>query len=217
MSFFSSLLENRSPRKRPCCRLLRSEDSSRLSFPLARRGRPFKPSRSRQILCKTCLKIKREQENIILENDQQRLQNPSPESHSENIFQTINDLNQLSNEEVKPSVLTEDIPHEIEFSLVNPQEQIDFNPSEYDSSEMLVWKMNTSSPSNTIDITYDTGSLTNDEKKILLHDAVEKLQIVLRNRPTSSSLPENDFDQIEFTYRALQTTVDILSSSLNTI
>ena len=166
------------------------------------------------------MKIKHEQETSILENDKQHSRTLSPESHSENIFQTINDLNQPPNEDVKPSMMmmpTEDIPHEIEFSLINPQDQIDFNPSEYDSSEMIVWKMNTTSPNNTVDIAYDTGSLTNDEKRILLHDAVEKLQIVLRNRPTSSSLPENDFDQIEFTYRALQTTVDILSSSLNAI
>lgn len=206
------LLESRClSNQRPCCRLL----AFRSSLPLARRGRPYTSSGSRQILCKTCLGIKHEQEKIILENDRQHRRNISLENHSENIFEAINDLNQISHDEIKPSLMTKDIPHEIEFSLINPQDQPDFNQSDYDSPQMLVWKMNTSSPNNTIDIAYDTGSLTVNEKKLLLQEAVNKLQMVLRNRPTSSSLPENDSDQIEFTYRALQTTVDILSSSFN--
>ncbi|CAF4889091.1 unnamed protein product, partial [Rotaria magnacalcarata] len=72
---------------------------------------------------------------------------------------------------------------------------------------------------------YDTGSLTNNEKKNLLQEAIQKLHIVLSNRSTSPSpppppttttttIPDTDLDEIEFTYRALQTTVNILSSSL---
>lgn len=193
------------PHQRPCCRLLRYDDTFRSSLPLARRGRSNTSSRSGQILCKTCLRIKHEQENIIREKEQERHRTNS----SENIFEAINDLTQKP---IKPSRMTKDIPHEIEFSLINPNDQLDFNQSDYDAPQMLVWKMNTS---NSIDIAYDTGSLTTDEKKYLLQEAVNKLQMVLRNRPTSSSLPENDSDQIEFTYRALQTTVDILSSSLD--
>ena len=208
------LLESRClSNQRPCCRLLRYDDAFRSSLPLARRGRPYTSSGSRQILCKTCLGIKHEQGKIILETDRQHLRNIPSENHSENIFEVINDINQISHDEIKPSLMSKDIPHEIEFSLINSHDQLDFNQSDYDSPQMLVWKMNTSSPSNTIDIAYDTGSLTVDEKKLLLQEAVNKLQMVLRNRPTS--LPENDSDQIEFTYRALQTTVDILSSSFD--
>ncbi|CAF4716030.1 unnamed protein product, partial [Rotaria socialis] len=56
-----------------------------------------------------------------------------------------------------------------------------------------------------------------------------KLHIVLSNRSTSPStttttattttttIPDTDLDEIEFTYRALQTTVNILSSSLESL
>lgn len=120
-------------------------------------------------------------------------------------------------------MIIEDIPHEIEFSLINENDKNHLNNSEYQSSEMLVWKMNTSNTSNqtnSIALSYDTGSLTANEKKILLEEAVQKLQIVLSNRSTStttSSIPDSDLDKIELTYRALQTTVNILSSSLDSL
>jgi hypothetical protein len=114
-------------------------------------------------------------------------------------------------------MIVKDIPHEIEFSLINKNEQIHLNNSEYESSQMLVWNMNTSDKPNQIDVSYDTGSLTDNEKKILLQEAIEKLQIVLSHRSTSTSIPDSDLDQIEFTYRALQTTVNILSSSLDSL
>jgi hypothetical protein len=120
-------------------------------------------------------------------------------------------------------MIIEDIPHEIEFSLINDNEKTHLNNSEYDSSQMLVWKINTSNnhhhQTNTIDVSYDTGSLTQNEKKILLQEAVQKLQVVLNNRSTSTttSIPDSDLDKIEFTYRALQTTVNILSSSLDSL
>lgn len=192
-----------------CCHLVRSDKSSRSLLPLARRGRPHHPSRIRHVLCKNCLKIKRKQENDIL-----KTQNLSSES---NIFDTITDLNQPSDDETKHQMIGKDIPHEIEFSLMNKNDQTHLNHSEYESSEMLVWKMNTSDNPNQIDLTCDTGSLTNNEKKILLQEAIEKLQIVLSNRSTSTSIPDSDLDQIEFTYRALQTTVNILSSSLDSL
>jgi len=203
-----------------CCRLVRSDKSSRLLLPLARRGRPYLSSRSRRILCKNCLKIKRKQENDLLEK-QEELNNLN-ENNSMNIFETITDLNKTSEEEIKHQMIVQDIPHEIEFSLINENEKLHLNNSEYQSSEMLVWKINTSdnhNQTNTIDDSYDTGSLTNNEKKILLQEAVQKLQIVLSNRSTSTttSIPDSDLEQIEFTYRALQTTVNILSSSLDSL
>ena len=119
-------------------------------------------------------------------------------------------------------MIIEDIPQEIEFSLINNNEQIHLNNSQYESSEMVVWKVNTSdnpNQTNTIDVAYDTGALTTNEKKILLQEAVQKLQIVLNNRSTSitTSIPDSDLDKIEFTYRALQTTVNILSASLDSL
>jgi hypothetical protein len=204
-----------------CCRLVRSDKSSRLLLPLARRGRPHLSSRSRRILCKNCLKIKQKQEDDILEKQQEV--NNSNETNSKNIFETITDLNKTSEqEENKNQMIIEDIPHEIEFSLINENEQTHLNNSQYKSSEMLVWKINTSdnqNQTNTIDASYDTGSLSDNEKKILLQEAVQKLQIVLSNRSTSTttSIPDSDLDKIEFTYRALQTTVNILSSLLDSL
>jgi hypothetical protein len=191
-----------------CCRLVRSDKSSRLLLPLARRGRPHLPSRSHGFLCKNCSNIKRKQQNDIL----QRQQEYNNERNSQN------DLNQIS----KHQMIEQDIPHEIEFSLINENEKNHLNNAEYNSAEMLVWKVNTSdnhNQSNTIDASYDTGSLTNNEKKILLQEAVQKLQIVLSNRSTSTTttIPDSDLDKIEFTYRALQTTVNILSSSLDSL
>jgi len=81
---------------------------------------------------------------------------------------------------------------------------------------MLVWKINTSD-GNTIDLSYDTNSLNENEKKILLEETIKKLQIVLNNRPPSSTTVNHDQDNIEFTYRTLQTTINILSSSQNSI
>jgi hypothetical protein len=118
-------------------------------------------------------------------------------------------------------MIVQDIPDAIEFSLINPNEKLHLNNSEYDSAQMLVWKINTTdnhNQTNSIDSSYDTGSLQDNEKKVLLQEAVQKLQIVLSNRSTSTAtIPDSDLDKIEFTYRALQTTVNILSSSLDSL
>ena len=112
----------------------------------------------------------------------------------------------------------ENLRHEIEFSLINQHEH---EQSEYESAGMLLWNLNTSENRSQTDSHHhdqsfdDTGSLTNHEKKILLEEAVEKLRIVLNHRSTSPSNSEQD--QIEFTYLALQTTVNILSSTLESL
>ena len=130
-------------------------------------------------------------------------------------------LNRTSDDENKHQMIVQDFPHEIDFSLINDNDKIHLNNSEYEASQMLVWKINTSdnqNQTNAINASYDTGSLTDNERKILLQEAVQKLQIVLSNRSTSTtSIPDSDLDQIEFTYRALQTTVNILSSSLDSL
>jgi len=83
------------------------------------------------------------------------------------------------------------------------------NNHQYQSTQMLVWKINKSNE-NTIDLSYDTNSLNENEKKILLEETIKKLQIIVNNRPTTT-----DHDQ--FTYHTIQTTINILSSSLNSL
>ncbi|CAF1197621.1 unnamed protein product [Adineta ricciae] len=190
-----------------CCRLVRTDRSSRLILPLARRGRPYLPGRSQRLLCKTCSSIKRAQQREILQQER----NYSEQSTA-NIFNTINDLDQSSGA---------DISHEIEFSLTDKDNNIHLNQTEYEPAQMLIWKM---SPSDHRTITLnDTGCLNDNEKKVLLQEAIAKLRIVLNNRSTTgaatttATIPQNDLDQIEFTYRALQTTVNILSPSLDSL
>ncbi|CAF0933308.1 unnamed protein product [Adineta steineri] len=191
-----------------CCRLVRSDKSSRLILPLARRGRPHLSNHSYRLLCKNCLTIKQKQQNEIFQQQQQQ---HNDENNSQNIFETITDLNKTSEQD--------NISHEIEFSLINENEKIHLNNSEYETEQMLIWKMNTSDNYNQTNTINDTGSLTNNEKKILLQEAVRKLQIVLNNPSTSTTttISESDLDRIQFTYRALQTTVNILSSSLDSL
>ncbi|CAF1939862.1 unnamed protein product [Rotaria magnacalcarata] len=217
-----------------CCRLVHSDKSSRLLLPLARRGRAHRmPSRSTSLLCKNCAKIKQDQQNSILQKYQQiNADDDDDEKESMNIFDSITDTDKPMEQENKHKMTIRDIPHEIEFSLINDDEKNHTDNSEYESARMLIWKINTSNnhnQTNAIEASYDTGSLTNNEKKNLLQEAIQKLHIVLSNRSTSPSppppptttttttIPDTDLDEIEFTYRALQTTVNILSSSLESL
>jgi hypothetical protein len=93
---------------------------------------------------------------------------------------------------------------------ISSKEQLALNNHQYQSSQMLVWKIN----ENTIDVSYDTDCLTENDKKILLDETIKKLQIILNNHPT---IRDYDQDNFEFTYRTLQTTINILSSSHNSI
>lgn len=181
---------------------------------MARRGRPHILSRSLDLLCENCSSIKQQQEKDILKTNQHF--KPDIETHTTNIFETITDLNK----ETKDQMMIEDIPHEIEFSLISDNDKNHSNSSEYESAETLVWQINTSDNHNqayTINRSHETGSLTDNEKKKLIQEAIQKLQIVLSNRSpsTTTTIPDSDLDKIEFTYRALQTTVCILSSSLD--
>lgn len=136
-----------------------------------------------------------------------------------NIFDSIKDFDKQIEQENKRQMIIKDIPQEIEFSLINDDEQVHKNTSEYEPAEMLVWKINTlmnHHKKNTINLSYDTGSLTDLEKKKLIQEAIQKLQIVLSNRSTTSTT-DNNLDEIEFTYQALQTTVNILSSSFDSL
>jgi hypothetical protein len=165
-----------------CCRLRRSDISSRLLLPLARRGRPHFSTRSHRLLCSNCTEIKRQQQMHILKNEQ-----PINSNH---IFHITINLG------------------------ISTDEPIALNNHQYKSSQMLVWKIN-SSDGNTIDLSYDTDSLTENEKKILLEETIKKLQVVLNHR--STTVPDTNQDNNEFTYRTLQTTINILSSSHNSI
>ena len=75
---------------------------------------------------------------------------------------------------------------------------------------MLIWKLDRRNE-NTIDLSYDTGSLSENEKKNLLDETIKKLQVILNNHSTIIT------DNIDFTYRTLQTTINILSSSHNSV
>ncbi|CAF0975716.1 unnamed protein product [Rotaria sordida] len=163
-----------------CCRLLRSNTSSRSFLPLARRGRSFFSTRSHRLLCSNCTKIKHQQELDILQNSQEKF-------HSNHTYQITINLD------------------------LSSDEQLALNNHQYQSSQTLVWNINTSNR-NLIDISYDTGSLSDNEKKILLDETIKKLQMILNNR--STTLMENN---PELTYRILQTTINILSSSQNSI
>ena len=160
-----------------CCRLLRTNPSSRLLLPLARRGRPHLSSRSSHLLCLKCQKIKHQQEIDILKTEEN--------FQRKNLYQTI-----------------------INFDL-STEEQLALNNHQYQSAQMLVWKINNC---NTIDFSYDINSLNDNEKKILLDDTIKKLQIILNNRSITTTTTT---DHMDFTYRTLQTTINILSSSLS--
>ncbi|CAF2605623.1 unnamed protein product [Rotaria sp. Silwood2] len=97
---------------------------------------------------------------------------------------------------------------------LSSEEQIALNNHQYQSSQTLVWNINTSDR-NTIDLSYDTGSLNDNEKRILLDETIKKLQMILNNR--STTLTENIHDNPDFTNRILKTTINILSSSQNSI
>ena len=101
----------------------------------------------------------------------------------------------------------------INFNLSSEQ-TVALNNHQYQSDERLIWKINTSG-GNTIDLFNDTGSLTVDEKKTLVSEIIRKLQLILNNR--SSSATEHDQNYPELTNRVLQTTINILSSSQNSI
>ncbi|CAF4739395.1 unnamed protein product, partial [Rotaria sp. Silwood1] len=167
-----------------CCRLLRSNTSSRSFLPLARRGRSLFSARPHHLLCTNCTKIKHQQQLDILQNQQQKIS-------SNHTFQITINLD------------------------LSSQEQIALNNQQYQSSQTLVWNINTSDR-NTIDLTYDTGSLNDHEKKILLDETIQKLQMILNNQSTTT-LTENNHDNPEFTNRILKTTINILSSSQNSI
>jgi len=120
----------------------------------------------------------------------------------------------------KQQMIVQDVPHELEFSLKEEQAMLDLNKNdEYEPAQMLVWKRNTS---NNLHITDQTGSLTDVEKRALLDVAIRNLRIVLDARSssrttTTTTIPDSDAANVEFTFRALQTTVDILSSSYNSL
>ncbi|CAF1478304.1 unnamed protein product [Adineta ricciae] len=158
-----------------CCRLRRSNDSSRSFLPLARRGRPYFSSRSRRSLCTNCTEMKRQQQLDILPALSQL--------HSNQIFQLTINMN------------------------LSSDEQNALNDNQYQSSHVLVWNINSSDGNSSVDLTCDTDSLSESEKKALIEETVRKLRLILTNRSTTNT------DQIGFTYRTLQTALNILSSS----
>lgn len=96
---------------------------------------------------------------------------------------------------------------ELEFPLISTDEQIRLTTDATYSStpEMLVWNLNNVDSS----IVYDTGSLTDEEKKTLLRQTLAKLQLMLLNQSSTY----ND-DHQRTICRTLQRTIEILSSSI---
>lgn len=68
----------------------------------------------------------------------------------------------------------------------------------------------TSKTSTFVDHTDEFHRLTDQERKILLDELIRKLQIVLNNHPTINHSDETNF---QLTYRTLQSTLSLLSSS----
>jgi hypothetical protein len=99
----------------------------------------------------------------------------------------------------------------INLSL-SPDEQHALSNDQYQTGQMLVWKINTSDGDN-IDLSYDTTSLNESERKTLIEETIRKLQVIVNSR--STTIADTNADHIEFTYRTLQTTMNIISSSSN--
>ncbi|CAF1195135.1 unnamed protein product [Adineta steineri] len=93
---------------------------------------------------------------------------------------------------------------------ISPEEQNALNNHPYETDQILNIKVNTSN-GNTIDVSYDTNSLNEHEKKLLVEQTINKLQMILNNRTTT--MTDINHESIEFTYRTLETTINILSSS----
>lgn len=69
---------------------------------------------------------------------------------------------------------------------------------------------NSSKPSTFVENINDLHRLTDQERKMLLEELIQKLQIVLNNHPTINHYDEDNF---QLTYRTLQSTLSLLSSS----
>ena len=156
-----------------CCHLLRLDCSARLSLPLARRSRVEFSNHPSSLLCANCTAIKEQQQLNILRTQP---------------------LNRLASVDAR---------REIEFSLLDEREKRALTTtSNYQSGQMLLWQVNSSTSRHGL----DTGALTEDEKKILLNETIKKLQAMLSH---PSSTPT------DLTRHALETSIRILSSSID--
>lgn len=99
----------------------------------------------------------------------------------------------------------------INLSL-SPDERHALRNGQYQAERTLVWRINTSD-GNTVDLSYDADSLNESETTELIEDTLRKLQVILDNRAASVVDPSAEHSQ--FTYRTLQTTMNILSASTN--
>ncbi|CAM4857885.1 unnamed protein product [Rotaria socialis] len=94
---------------------------------------------------------------------------------------------------------------------LSSEEQNALNSHQYESSKTLVWNTNRSHGNN-LNLSYDAQSLDETGRKNLLDQTVKKLQIILNNQ--STAIEEQN---PETTSHLLQTTINILSSSQNSI
>ncbi|CAF1172631.1 unnamed protein product [Didymodactylos carnosus] len=119
----------------------------------------------------------------------------------------LNDDNSASQKISTATTINGDLPTEIEFML-NETKSMDMN--DYQSAQMLIWKLNVSGD---VDLSYDTSSspLTDDEKRVLVDEAVKKLNVAL----SSHKIPLDgvDVDAVNLTYAALNKTLQTLSAN----
>ena len=76
--------------------------------------------------------------------------------------------------------------------------------------QMDILKTEQTRRSNNVTLTDNSKHLTDQQKKLLLEEMIRKLQIVLNNHPTIDYYNDENF---QLTYRTLQTTLSLLSSS----
>ena len=201
---WSHLVEVQSSNSCHCCSLRRSNQSARLSSPSAVR-RSHLSSQSLPSQCGHC--------STRSEDKPSETNHYDEELASKNIFETLFDLDRTSTLVPPTPMITRDLLHELEFSLIDEHERLQLTSADYEPAAELAWKINTSDQA--IDLFYDTGALTEKDKQIIVRQTIDKLQLVLNNRPTATTLIlDHDLDKIELTYRALQSTIDLLTRSV---
>lgn len=197
---WSHLVEVQSSNSCHCCSLRRSNQSARLSSPSAVRRSHLSSQ------CDHCSTRSEDKPSETNHHDE--------ELASKNIFETISDLDRTSTLVPPTPMITRDLLHELEFSLIDEHERLQLTSANYEPAAKLAWKVNTSDQA--IDLFYDTGALTAEDKQSIVRQTIDKLQLVLNNRPTATTMIlDHDLDKIELTYRALQSTIDILTRSVN--
>ena len=172
-----------------CDTLSYASVSTRYNLPLTSSPDSRTSPRSHQFLCKSC-------------SDREAMD--AGHSNQVNTFETKADLHPRSSQN--------DPVREMTFSFIDPKEQ----PA---SAHKLVWKLDAANDhpqqAPITPVPFDSGSLSAGERRSLVQQALQNLQAILDTGPTSTTTDNRDLDRTEWTRRALRTTIDFLSSSLD--